>query len=125
MNIRTDSELPLFVQIAEGIEDAILLGAYPEETQVPSTTEISQRLNVNPATALKGINLLVHDGIIYKKRGVGMFVSAGAAKKLRTKRKDSFFEEYIVRLAEEAKRLNFTLEETIELITRGFGDNGD
>lgn len=122
MNIKTSSDQPLFLQIAEGIEDAILLGAYPEETQIPSTTEISQTLSVNPATALKGINMLVQDGIIYKKRGVGMFVSKGATDQLKLKRKSEFYNQFIITLAEEAKRLDIGIDEIIEMIKRGFED---
>ena len=90
MKIDFDDERPIFLQIAENIEDAILSGAFPEETQIPSTTEISVTYKINPATALKGMNMLVDTGIIYKKRGVGMFVSEGAANRLMEKRKDQF-----------------------------------
>ena len=69
---------PIFQQIAEQLEEAILSGAYPEESQVPSITEYSVQYRINPATALKGINLLVDAGLLYKKRGVGMFVASGA-----------------------------------------------
>ena len=72
MNFEDDR--PIFMQIAEGIEDAILSGVFPEESQIPSTTEISVNYKINPATALKGINILVDDNVIYKKRGIGMFV---------------------------------------------------
>jgi GntR family transcriptional regulator len=111
---------PIFLQIAEGIEDAILTGAYPEESQIPSTTEISVRYNINPATALKGVNILVEAGIIYKKRGVGMFVKAGAVDKLREKRKDQFYENYILKLTAEAKRLGISPQEIILMIERGY-----
>lgn len=74
-------EKPIFQQLAEQLEEGILNGTYPEETQVPSITEYSVNYKINPATALKGINLLVDAGLLYKKRGVGMFVSAGADRK--------------------------------------------
>ena len=76
---------PIFLQIAEMLEDAILTGAFPEGEQVPSTTEISVRYQINPATALKGVNQLVEAGILHKRRGVGMFVSTGAIQQLRKK----------------------------------------
>jgi DNA-binding transcriptional regulator YhcF (GntR family) len=115
-----EDEKPIYVQIAEKIEDAILSGAIPEETQVPSTTEISVNLKVNPATALKGINILVDDKILYKKRGVGMFVSEGAAETILQKRKVAFFESYIGSLIEEAKKLNLSKDEILAMIERGF-----
>ena len=122
MKIDFDDERPIFLQIAENIEDAILSGAFPEETQIPSTTEISVTYKINPATALKGMNMLVDTGIIYKKRGVGMFVSKGAAKQLMEKRKDQFYEAYVLKMLDEAKRLNVTKNDMIQMIERGFTD---
>lgn len=120
MNINFDSERPIFIQIADSIKDAIILGAYPEETQIPSTTDISIRYKINPATALKGINILVDEGIIYKKRGLGMFIAEGAVEKLTEKRRELFFESYVAKLIEEAKRLDMTRQDIISLIERGF-----
>ncbi len=122
MKIDFDDERPIFLQIAENIEDAILSGAFPEETQIPSTTEISVTYKINPATALKGMNMLVDTGIIYKKRGVGMFVSEGAANRLMEKRKDQFYEAYVLKMLDEAKRLNVTKNDMIQMIERGFTD---
>ncbi len=120
MKIEFEDERPIFVQIAEQIEDGILSGAFPEESQIPSTTEISVNYRINPATALKGINLLVDSGIVYKKRGVGMFVSEGAVEVIREKRKEEFFDRYIVRLAEEARKLSLTKKDVDDMIERGF-----
>lgn len=115
-----NEERPIFIQIAEGIEDAILSGAFIEESQIPSITEFSVNYRINPATALKGINILVDEGIIYKKRGVGMFVAQGAVLKLRSKRKEQFFDNYVKNLVDEAKRLGITKGEVINLLERGY-----
>ena len=120
MKLNFDDEKPVFLQIAEGMEDAILTGVFQEESQIPSTTELSVTYKINPATALKGINLLVDAGIVYKKRGVGMFVAEGAVRKLRQKRKDQFYENFVSRLVEEAKKLEITDIEIISMIERGF-----
>ena len=120
MNIDFDSEKPIFVQIADIIVGAILSGAFEEESQIPSITELSVNYKINPATALKGINILVDQGIVYKKRGVGMFVATGAVDKLREKRKDEFFDTYIASLIAEAKRLKITEVEIKSMIERGF-----
>lgn len=120
LQINFDSEKPIFLQIAEGIEDAILSGAFPEESQIPSITEFSVSYKINPATALKGINILVDNGIVYKKRGLGMFVTTGAVNKLLYKRKELFFDSYIKNLIEEAKRLNLSESEIKSMIERGF-----
>jgi len=120
LKIEFEDERPIFVQIAEQIEDGILSGAFPEESQIPSTTEISVNYRINPATALKGINLLVDSEIVYKKRGVGMFVSEGAVEVIREKRKEEFFDRYILRLAEEARKLSLTKKDVEDMIERGF-----
>jgi len=117
-----DEERPIFIQIAEGIEDAILSGAFPEESQIPSITDFSVNYRINPATALKGINILVDEGILYKKRGIGMFVASGAIEKLKGKRKEQFFDGFIKKLVEEAKRLDISKEEVIKMLERGYID---
>ncbi len=121
MLIRPDSEKPIFLQISQGLEDAILAGVYPEESQIPSITEFATTYKINPATALKGINLLVDVGIVYKKRGLGMFVAPGAVEKLREKRKEQFFENYVAVMLEEAERLQITPDELREMIGRRYG----
>jgi len=120
LKVNFEDERPIFIQIAEQIEDAILSGAFPEESQIPSTTEISVSFKINPATALKGINILVDNGIVYKKRGIGMFVSTGAVEILREKRKKEFYDKYILKLATEAKWLNLSKDDIIAMIERGF-----
>lgn len=120
MQLDFQSEKPLYLQIAEGIEDAIFTGAFAEEGQVPSTTEISAQYKVNPATVLKGMNQLVDQGVLYKKRGVGMFVKDGAVETIRKKRQAQFFETYVLSMVREARKLGLSGEELQALIERGF-----
>ena len=115
---------PIFQQIAEQLEEGILSGAYPEESQVPSITEYSVQYRINPATALKGINLLVDAGLLYKKRGVGMFVSPGAREKLRQTRRERFYQDYIQRMVREARNLGLTDGELRTLLERGMNEDG-
>jgi len=115
-----DPQKPLFLSIAEWLEDAILAGIYQEESQIPSITEISVQYSINPATALKGINLLVDSGLLYKKRGMGMFVVTGASAKLLQRRQQQFFEDYIQPLIGEAKRLQVTAADLQSMIERGY-----
>lgn len=122
MNIDFENEKPIYIQISEEIEDAILSGAFPEETQVPSTTEISVRYKINPATALKGINILVDEEIVYKKRGLGMFVAQGASEKILTKRRRKFYDNYINALICEAKKLRLSKEDVAAMLERGYSD---
>jgi len=115
-----DTQKPIFQSIAEWLEDAILAGIYPEEGQIPSITEISVQYKINPATALKGVNKLVDSGLIYKKRGLGMFVSAGARTKLLEQRHHEFFDDYVRPLVIEAKRLELGNQELNQMIERGY-----
>ena len=116
MFIDAKSSEPIFKQIATQLEDFIFTKIYKEEEKIPSTTELSLLLNVNPHTVLKGMNILVDDNIIYKKRGVGMFVSTGAFLKIAKKRKASFVDDYIKNLIIEAKKLQIDCEELVSLI---------
>ncbi len=124
MNISQSAEKPIFIQIAEQLEDNIFTGVFPEETQIPSMNEISALLGVNPHTVLKGMNLLTDEKIIYKKRGLGMYVSTGAVEKIRRKRQSRFYEQYIAALIEEATKLKMTKEDIIELLERGYKNEG-
>lgn len=112
-----DDSRPIFQQIAERIENDIISGALPEETQVPSTNEFAAFLRINPATAGKGVNLLVDAGILYKKRGIGMFVAAGARDRLLADRRDRFRDQYVAPLLAEAHKLGITSRDVIALIT--------
>lgn len=120
MILNFDSDTPIYLQIAEEIENAILCGVYDDEQQVPSTTEISVNYKINPATALKGMSKLVDDGILFKKRGVGMFVQKGAKDRILEKRKQKFYEMYVMPLISEAKKLTVTKTEIDEMIKRGY-----
>ena len=86
MKINPDLDKPIFIQIAEQLEDSIFTGVFPEETKIPSTNEISALLSINPHTVLKGMNLLVDGDMVYKRRGLGMFVREGAVERIRRKR---------------------------------------
>ena len=108
----------IYLQIAQMLEDDILRGVYREEEQVPSTNELARAYNINPATAAKGINLLVSDGIFYKRRGIGMFVSPGAGEKVKEKRRAAFYDGYIKPLAGEARSLGLTGEQLAAMIQK-------
>jgi len=127
MLIDFNSEKPIYLQLAEAIEDNILKGIFEEETQIVSTTEISVKYKINPATAGKGVNVLVDEGILYKKRGLGMFVSTGAKEKILEKRRNRFYKEYVQSLLEEAAKLSISKEDIIKMIVGGNGieDNSD
>lgn len=123
--INFDEERPIFLQIAEVLKDSIISGAYAEESQIPSITEFSVACKINPATALKGINILVDEGLLYKKRGLGMFVASGAKAQLIEKRKESFFHDYILPLVHETEKLGMSKEDLQKMIERGYLTDGN
>jgi len=107
---------PIFVQIAHQIENDIIDGSILEESQVPSTNEFAAFYRINPATAGKGVNRLVEDGILYKKRGIGMFVSTGARERLISARRKEFREEYLCPLLDEAAKLGIDSQQLTDMI---------
>ncbi|MBD2847027.1 GntR family transcriptional regulator [Paenibacillus sp. IB182496] len=119
MSFLIDDDRPIFAQIAARIENDILEGILPEESQVPSTNQFAAYYKINPATAAKGVNLLVDQGILYKKRGIGMFVASGARAVLMETRKQQFYEQYVVTMVQEAKKLGITFPQLTEMIEKG------
>ncbi|HEY8045662.1 MAG TPA: GntR family transcriptional regulator [Streptosporangiaceae bacterium] len=115
-----DDGTPLFVQIAEQLADDIVDGVLAEGARVPSTNELAAFYRINPATAAKGINLLVDDGVLEKRRGIGMFVAAGATEQLRAGRRKRFAEQYVDPMLAEAGRLGIDNDTLVSLI-RGPG----
>jgi GntR family transcriptional regulator len=112
-----DESRPIFTQIAEQIENDIIAGLLPEESQVPSTNEFAAFLRINPATAGKGVGLLVDAGILYKKRGIGMFVAQGARARLVSERRERFRDQYLAPLLAEARKLGIDDAQLVRLIT--------
>nr|WP_245348475.1 GntR family transcriptional regulator [Paeniglutamicibacter psychrophenolicus] len=111
-----DDSRPIFIQIAELVESEIVAGTMAEETQVPSTNEFAAYYRINPATAAKGVNLLAERGILYKKRGIGMFVATGARDQLLGKRRSAFAAQYIQPLAREARKLGIDAETLASMV---------
>ncbi len=123
MKLNNQDQRPIYLQLQEGLENAILAGTYAEETQIPSTTELSRAFQINPATAGKGVNALVDEGFCYKKRGIGIFVKEGAREMLKKKRQAAFKETYLFPLIQEARHLDITSEDLIRWIEEE--DNAD
>ncbi len=113
-----DQDKPIYLQVREKIEDQIVNNQLHEGEQAPSTNQLVSFYKINHATVSKGVNQLVEEGILFKKRGIGMFVAEGAREKLIQKRKDSFVDEYIVKLVQEADKLSISETEIIELIKK-------
>lgn len=118
MNKLLEHDKPLYMQIREKIEDQIVNNQLKEGDQAPSTNQLVGFYKINHATVSKGVNQLVDEGILYKKRGIGMFVAEGARNTLIQKRKDAFVDDYIIGLVLEADKLGITEDEIVEFIKR-------
>ena len=112
--------LPIYIRIVEGVKEAILSGQIKEEGQIASTTYLSKTYNINIATVNKAINILVDEGLVYKKRGIGMFVKKGATKILVNERRKQFKDNYVKATLIEAKRLNYSIEELQEIVKSAY-----
>ena len=106
----------LFLQIAEGVEDSIIDGSLAEEAQAPSTNELAAFFRINPATAAKGVNMLVDKGVLYKRRGIGMFVAQGAREMLLAERRTVFADRFVEPLIAEARKLGLGPDDLSRLI---------
>lgn len=122
MKVSFDSLIPVYVQIAEAIEADIISGKLPEGGPAYSQLIIARELNVNPATAAKGINMLVSKGILEKQRGSSMAVAAGALDRLLKERRDDGFRGLINNLVSEAKKINLSEDDVIDWIKKRYRD---
>jgi DNA-binding transcriptional regulator YhcF (GntR family) len=117
-----DDGRPLFVRIAEEIENAIVDGSLAEEAQVPSTNELAAFHRINPATAAKGVHQLVTGGVLHKRRGIGMFVATGARALLLERRREAFAQQYLAPLLAEARKLGMDADQVKKMIDSWEGE---
>lgn len=109
---------PLFRQVAALVEDSIVDGVLVAGDQAPSTNELAEFHSINPATARKGLNLLVDIAVLEKRRGIGMFVTEGALESILERRRNTFAADYLAPLVDEAVRLKLTRHELHDLVQR-------
>lgn len=118
MILDIDSLKPIYVQIAEWLENEILTGNISGDEKIYSQYQLAEMFNINPATAAKGLNILAADNIIYKKRGLGMFAGSNARDLIREKRKSQNLKTLILNLVEEARRLELEDEELLSMVSK-------
>jgi len=111
-----DEGSPLFAQIAERMAEEIAEGALAEGERVPSSNELAAFYRINPATAAKGLNVLIDDGVLEKRRGIGMFVAPGARERLLDGRRRRFTERYVEPMLAEASRLGIDPDALVALV---------
>jgi DNA-binding transcriptional regulator YhcF (GntR family) len=125
MNRRTreavvfDDRSPIYLQIANGIKDEVVSGTLKEDEQVMSTNQYAAFYQINPATAAKGFAQLVDEGVLYKKRGIGMFVSPDARERLRSQRRARFFADVVDPMLTEARMVGVSVDEITAYLKEG------
>lgn len=122
--LNQDGTKPIYVQIAEWIEAEILSGHFQSDEKVYSQYQLAEMFTINPATAAKGLNLLADENILYKKRGLGMFVSANARETILRKRKSGTLKQLVQELVLEAERLQVDETELIQMIKAARNEEG-
>lgn len=120
-----DEGTPLFAQVADRLAGEIADGGLAEGERVPSTNELAAYYRINPATAAKGINVLADDGLLEKRRGIGMFVATGARARLLARRRTQFTQRYLAPLLTEAVRLGIDTDELFALIKQAGDERED
>lgn len=118
LDIYGDNLLPIYVRIAQWLEDNIIDGSLKEDERIYSQYQLAEMFNINPATAAKGLNILADEGTVFKKRGLGMFVSQNARTMIVEKRKGEAFHHMACQLVNEAKKLDIDKEKLLDTIKR-------
>jgi DNA-binding transcriptional regulator YhcF (GntR family) len=117
-----DQKIPIYQQLAESIRQDILSGALQEEEAIPSVRQISVDYSLNPQTVLNATQLLIQEGLLEKRRGLGLFVQKTARKQLNRSASDRFKNETIQALVEEAQLLSISKSDLIDLIQKNYGE---
>lgn len=118
MRANLDENQPIFQQIADMIMNDIVDGELKEDAKIPSENELSQFYGINRATVRKGLQLLIDLDLVYKKRGIGMFVEPGARTRLISERQEYYLRDYVRPLLKEAKRIGLDVDAVIHLIQK-------
>jgi len=116
MILNTDGTKPIYVQIAEWLETEILQGKFKQDEKMHSQYQLADLFNINPATAGKGLTILVEEGILYKKRGLGMFVAEEAKEMIRHRRINETLKKLVQEIVDEAAHLRVEEDELLSMI---------
>ena len=116
MHLQSDSSTPIYVQLAQWLEDEILSGALPPDERIYSQYQLAELFGINPATAAKALNILADEDLVYKRRGLGMFVASDARARIQQKRRTVTLHQLLAQLAAEARRLDISDDELLRLL---------
>jgi len=120
-----DDQLPIYIQMRQEIEKAIIKGLIKEDEMIPSTRLLSQTYQINQKTAVNALSDLINEQILYKRRGIGIFVSPGSRKKLRERKKKEFREEELISIVLKGKELGIKKEEILKAIETIYQQRGE
>ena len=119
-----DDQTPIYLQMRQEIEKAIILGRIREDEMVPSTRILSKTYQINQKTAVNALSDLLNENILYKKRGIGIFVSPGSREKLRQRKLKEYREEELISTINKGKELGIEKDEIIEVVAQIYKDEG-
>ena len=114
-----DDRSPIYRQIADQIKEDVVRGVLADNAQIMSTNQYAASFRINPATAAKAFQELIDEGVLYKRRGVGMFVQPGAREKLLAQRRKRFFEDVVDPVAEQAAVLGIDVDDIVRRLRDG------
>lgn len=123
--MKFDESTPIYLQIKCEIEKAIIYGSLEEEEAVPSIRIMAKQYRLNPQTVSNAISELLNEGILFKKRGIGMFVEKGAQKKLKTKTYDEFIETDLQNMVTKSRSLGISKKDLLNLIENSYDKGGE
>ncbi|MBN2460881.1 MAG: GntR family transcriptional regulator [Candidatus Cloacimonetes bacterium] len=114
--MKFDESIPIYLQIKEEIENAIIGSSLKEEEAIPSIRTLAQQYRLNPQTISNAVSDLLNEGLLYKKRGIGMFVMKGAQQKLITRKTEEFLKNELLRIVEKGKNLGITRAQFVRIL---------
>lgn len=118
-----ESDLPIYVQLAEWLENEILREQFKADEKMYSQYQLADLFTINPATAGKSLTILLDNDILYKKRGLGMFVTSDARNVILSKRKNEKLTTLVNGIVDEAERLEVPFDELIDMLKRAKAKN--
>jgi GntR family transcriptional regulator len=119
-----DDRSPIYRQLADQVKADVVSGTLDGDEQVMSTNQYAAYYRINPATVAKAFQQLVDEQVLYKKRGIGMFVSPTARDTLRAQRRERFFSDVVDPMVAEAKAVGVPIGEVLARIERLAGRDG-
>jgi GntR family transcriptional regulator len=117
-----DDRSPIYRQIADQVKADVVSGTLDGDEQVMSTNQYAAYYRINPATVAKAFQQLVDEQVLYKKRGIGMFVSPTARDTLRAQRRETFFSDVVDPMVAEARAVGIPVTEVIARIRQLAGE---